>query len=154
MQHENSGSSSIGKSSLFGLDENISAVMVGAVTLAVSFVPYASYFAWVVPVAAAIIERRSKLARLSDIQIFVSSAFISLFSWLTLVMTPYAEAAMESAAGNQLLTLGTLGVAMSLVKVVCLVCMILTTYNAYKMTVFHVPGITLLIKKLIKYSEP
>ena len=106
MQHENSGSSSIGKSSLFGLDENISAVMVGAATLAVSFVPYASYFAWVVPVAAAIIERRSKLARLSDIQIFVSSAFISLFSWLTLVMTPYAEAAMESAAGNQLLRFG------------------------------------------------
>lgn len=141
-----------GRSSLFALDENVAGAIVGAVTLAASFVPYVSYFAWVIPVGAMLVERKSIFVRLCDIQTAICSAIISLFSWLTLILTPFAEAAMKTQYSSRLVSIGIVGIIMSIARVAALVGLILTAYNAYKMKLFNIPGLTPLIKKLSKYS--
>lgn len=153
MKHESNRNYSIGKSSLFSADENVSGAVVGVVTIAASFVPYVSYFAWIIPAVAAVVERKSIFSRLCDIQNAICAALISMFSWLTIIITPQAEEAMKSASGNKLFIIGALGIALSLIRVAFLICMILTSYDAYKLKIFHIPGVTLLIKKSIKYSE-
>lgn len=153
MNHQNSQNPGAGKSSLFGIEENVSAAAVGAVTLAASFVPYASYFAWVIPLAAAAAERKSGFARLCDAQTFLCAAVTCICSLITLLITPYAESAMNAAAGNSLMAFGVVGVLMSLLRVAGMVLVILTAYNAFKGRVFDIPGVTVSLKKAIKYSK-
>ena len=153
MQNETNSAAAKEKSSLFGADENIAAAAVGCLTLGASFVPYVSYFGWLIPLIAALIERKSAFARLCDVQMLVCSCLLSICSLVTLLLKPYADAAMKAAQGNHLLALGAVGVIMSLIHVVCLIFVLMTAYHAYKMRLFEIPAVTLLIKKLIKYSK-
>ncbi len=148
-EENHSTSPAIGKSSLFGLKENTAGVLVGGAALAASFVPYASWFAWIIPAAAALIERKSPFAKVCDVQLFLCAAMISICSLITLIISPYAQ----EASGNRLMTLGAVGIIMSLLRVAGLVFEILTAYYSYKMELFEIPQVTLLIKKLLKYSK-
>lgn len=153
MQNETNSAAAKEKSSLFGADENIAAAAVGCLTLGASFVPYVSYFGWLIPLIAALIERKSAFARLCDVQMLVCSCLLSICSLVTLLLKPYADAAMKAGQGNRLIALGAVGIVMSLIYVVCLIFVLMTAYNAYKRRLFEIPTVTLLIKKLMKYSK-
>lgn len=149
MDNHSSGGSGVGKSTLAGFNENIAAALTGGLTLVASFIPYVSWFAWIIPAIASAVERKSKFVRLCCIQVLVCAATISICSLATVCITPYAQA----AEGGSLISFGAAGVIMSLLRVACLVFEILTAYHAYKMKIFEIPLVTLLIKKIIKYSN-
>ena len=59
------------KSDLFDLDENIAALLVAVVPLAVSMIGFVSYVAWVVPLVALLMEKRSGLVRITAVRVLV-----------------------------------------------------------------------------------
>lgn len=153
MEQKSGNGASAGRSSLLNAEENVAGAAVGAVTLAASFIPFISYISWCIPMVCALSERKSKFARLCDIQLMSCSLVTCVCSLLTLAISPFAQSAMEAAAGSRMLLFGSLGIVMSLLRVVCLAFEILIAYNAFKHKTFEVPGVTGLIKKAIKYSD-
>ena len=142
-----------GKSTFFSLGEGSAAAFIGILTAAVSFVPFVSYFSFVIPLAAVLIERKSGFVRVCGMQYCFASVLTAAASGITLLITPFAESAMNSAEMGRTFGFGTLGILMSVIRIACLAAMILTAYNAMKNKLFDIPYVTVLIKKMIKYSK-
>ena len=141
------------KSSLFSLDEENAASIIAILTIVASFVPWISYAAFLLPLAAVLTERKSGLVRVTGLQCFFASLLISAASLVTLVITPYAESAINAAEMGRTFGFGTLGIIMSVLRITCLAVIVLTAYNARKGKIFDIPYVTGLIKNLIKYSK-
>ena len=142
-----------GRSSLFNMRQNAAGAFIGVLTVAASFVPVVSYFSFVIPLAAALIERKSQFVRACGIQYLILSAAVSVASLVTMLITPYAESAMNAAEMSTTFTLGVVGIVMSVIRIACFVLIMMTAYHAYKMKIFSLPCVTLLAEKIAKYSE-
>ena len=136
------------KSDLFDLDENIAALLVAVVPLAVSMIGFVSYVAWVVPLVALLMEKRSGLVRITAGQMLA----------LTVAMTVCAACrgivnAVWDGDGLFFIPRRLMGMSFSLAEVACLVLGILVAYHGYHGRVFEIPTVTAWIKKQIHTDE-
>ena len=135
------------KSDLFDLDENIAALLVAVVPLAVSMIGFVSYVAWVVPLAL-LMEKRSGLVRITAGQMLA----------LTVAMTVCAACrgivnAVWDGEGLFFIPRMLMGMSFSLAQIACLVLGILVAYHGYHGRVFEIPTVTAWIKKQIHTDE-
>lgn len=137
----------IGRSSFFGIGENKAAVLTAVLPLVISFVPYASYFGWIVPIIAAVFERKSRFARLCAVQ----SAFAAV------IMTASAagfELLNSTVADNSDVPFGVslCGMLLSLLRVAALIVLIYIAGNGFSMRKTNIPVFTVLTEKISKYN--
>ena len=135
----------VNKSSFFGLNENIAAGIVAGITVILTFVPYVSYFAWIVPLIWVIFERGSYFVRLCAGESAVLSALITVF---TLLFELIEKMVTDESSIPFMLSL--CGIVTSIVRVVCMIALVLTAYNGYFMRDINLPVITPMLKKIIK----
>lgn len=135
------------KSSLFDLDEYVAATLVAAISVGVTFVGYASYLAWAIPLAALIAEKRSPFVKLCAGQ----SLALTVVMFLCHVVTKMTE---QGRSDNWLMVLpmGIVALAMSVIQVICLIFGVLLAYYAYKGKVFEIPLVTETVKSLLKVN--
>lgn len=136
------------KSAFFGFGENITAALAAGLPLALTFVPYVSYFAWAVPLIAVILGRKSAFVRLCAGE----AAFTSVILLISTAIFTFINGLVNSGAPVTLLA-SLFGMATSVIRVVCAVIMIMIAYNGYLHKEFKIPIITPLIKKIIKYND-
>ena len=135
------------QSSLFDLEEHVAATLVAAISVVVTFVGYASYLAWAIPLAALIAEKRSDFVKLCAGQ----SLALTVVMFLCHVVTKMAQ---QGRNDNWLLVvpMGIVALAMSVIQVICLIFGVLLAYYAYKRKVFEIPVITETVKSLLKVN--
>lgn len=136
------------KSDLFDLDEHIAALLVAVVPLAVSMIGFVSYVAWVVPLVALLMEKHSRLVRITAGQMLA----------LTVAMTACAACrgivnAVWDGDGLFFIPRMLMGMSFSLAQVACLVLGILVAYHGYHGRVFEIPTVTAWIKNQIHTDE-
>lgn len=138
----------IGKSTFFGLDENKAAALAAILPVVISFVPYIGYFSCIIPIIAAIFERKSRFVRLCAVQ----SAFASVIITASAAGFELISGAVSEAA-NVPLWLSLCGMMMSLLRIAALVMMIFIANNSFAVRETEIPILTSLAKKIIKYNE-
>ena len=132
------------KSDLFDLDENIAALLVAVVPLAVSMIGFVSYVAWVVPLAALLMEKHSGLVRITAGQMLA----------LTVAMTACAACRgivndVWEGEGLFFIPRMLMGMSFSLAQIACLVLGIVVGYHAYHGRIFEIPRVTAWIRSQI-----
>lgn len=138
----------IGKSTFFGLDENKAAALAAILPTVFSFVPYIGYFSWIIPIIAAVFERKSKFVRLCAVQ----SAFASVIITASAVGFELLNSAAADGY-NVPLGVSLCGVMTSLLRVAALVTLIFIANNSFSARETDIPVLTVLAKKIIKYNE-
>ncbi len=136
-----------GKSTFFELDENVAAVFVATLPLAVTFAPHIGYFGWIIPLIVAIFEQKSFFVKLCAVQSLLSAG----------IMTASAVAfefisRMVVDESNVPIAISLVGMLMSVLRVACAIAMVYLAYNGYYGKETDLPIITILAKKIIKYN--
>lgn len=136
------------KSTFFRLDENIAAALAAGLPLILTFVPYVSYFAWMVPLLAVIFERKSTFVRFCAGE----AAFASVILLISTALFTFINGLVNSGTPLTLI-MSLCGMLTSIIRVVCAVIMIMVTYNGYLHKELNIPLVATLIKKIIKYNN-
>lgn len=139
-----------GKSDLFDLDEHVAAMLVALAPLALSFIGHISYAAWVLPLVACFVEKRSGFVRLCAGQSLAVSLLMTacgLSSRLLELMRVRLEDTILFA-----MPISIMGMVLSALQLFCLVFLILLAYNAYHRKVLEFPVITRTVKSLMHYQ--
>ena len=138
----------IGKSTFFGLDENKAAALAALLPLIISFVPRIGYFCCIVPVIAAIFERKSGFVKLCAVQ----SAFAAVIMTASALGFELLNSTITDTS-NVPFGVSLCGMVMSLLRVAALVMLIFIANNSYSKRETDIPYLTALAKKIIKYNE-
>lgn len=116
--------------------------------LALSFVPYISYFVWVLPLAGLMVFRRNGYLRLASAMSFCLMLLLCGASLGTKLLSFRVGEPGDSANTP----VAVLGMALSLIQLACVALAVIQGYKATKHEVQEVPGLTVWMKKLVKYS--
>lgn len=137
------------KSSILDLDENVAATLTAVLPVALSIISHLSYAAWVVPLVVLLLEKRSQFVKLCAAQSLAASAVILLCSVVTKNLDHWIDHSHFFVA----LPVGIVGLMLSLMQVACLVILVLTAINAYRMKIFEIPTITLWLRRYVGYNQ-
>lgn len=138
----------IGKSTFFGLGENTAAALAAILPLIISFVPRISYFGWIVPIIAAIFERKSKFVKLCAVQ----SAFASVIMTISAVGFELLNRTITDSS-NVPFAISLCGMVMSLLRIAVLAVLVFIANNGFSMRETNIPVLTSLAQKIVKYNE-
>ena len=134
------------KSSL-GMDANVASLVIFAAMIALSWVPYIGWFAWIVPLFFFFREKNSKFVKFQAVNALIIGAVraalvvvLQIFVW---ILTPKdLVGALNFAAGGgwgAIALLGTISVIISLLITILTVYLIIMAYN-YKQVELPVIG--------------
>lgn len=132
------------KSSFFGLDENLAAALLAIIPLVLTFVPHVSYFGWIVPLIAVVIECKSYFVRFCAAQSAVAGMIMAAATAGFMLI----EGAVADTSNVPML-LSLAGMLMSIIRVVCAIITVLVAVNGYSHRETNIPVINALVKKII-----
>lgn len=138
--------------SSLGLNANYAAILVFAVTIAVSWIPFVKYFSWAVPLVFFYIEKNSDFVRYNAVSAFVLYIVEAIIYFIFNVVISGVISAMFftnpfAYAGNW----GALAAVSGIVFVISILFLIITIfciYNAYAYNEFRIPVLGALADKL------
>jgi uncharacterized membrane protein len=139
------------KSSIGGLDANVTALLVYIVTAVISFVPGLAYFCWIVPLVAYFIETQSDFIRFHAMQTFVILAINALIAFLfNVVIRGIIVAAVYNpySALGALGAFSVLGIIVTAVNIIIFVFAVIAAVQAYKYVEYSIPLIAPIVRKV------
>ncbi|MBQ1413453.1 MAG: DUF4870 domain-containing protein [Clostridia bacterium] len=131
------------QSSIGNLDENVAALLAAVIPVAMSMISHLGFAAWVVPLVIFLLEKRSLFVRL----IAAQSLAVSIVIFLCAVIRDNLDRFADTSHFLTALPVGIFGLLLSLMQVACLVLLVLTAINAYRMVVFEIPSVTQWLRK-------
>lgn len=139
------------KSSLGGLDANITAFLVYIVAAVLTLIPGLRYFSWAVPLVVYFIETQSEFVRFHAIQSFVINAISAIVSFIinvivrniffAAVYSPYSLFGAFGAFGIFSFISGAIGIAILVFAIIAMI-------QSYKYVEYHIPLINPIIEKI------
>lgn len=129
------------KSSIFGLDANVMAMLSFLAAAVVGWIPFLGYVSWLAPLVIFFVEKNSPLVRKNAMQAFVIqllgqavSIVISLLSLLTTAsfVNVFTGAAMVGTSFIFALLLGIVNIIVFIFEIIAMI-------KAYKYKEYHIP---------------
>ena len=132
------------QNTITGLEENVEALLAAVVPLLLTFVPHVKFLAWIVALAAAFVETKSRFVRFCAGQIFAATFTMFLCSVITEGLTSIAH-------GLLIFPIAAVGIFLSLIQIACVVIIVMIAVKGYKMQEVQIPVVTDWVKKMVKY---
>ncbi len=139
----NEGNGQNKKSDFLNLEENTAGMLTALIPLALSMISYVSYVAWAVPLIVMLLEKRSKFVKFCAAQ----SCVLMLGMFACSKINENIMKFVGSSHGPLFIPMGIMGMAMSILQVMCVVLLIMLAVKAYKMQTLEIPIITGWLRK-------